>query len=204
MLKFNFCSLVVLAIISLSISCKNIDTTDYYHLPTYTESGAINVVVEIPAGTNHKIEFKADKGVFENDLEDGKTRVINFLPYPGNYGFIPSTYMDPDLGGDGDALDVLVIAESQPTKSVMEVNPIAVLLLRDNGALDSKIIAIPTRVEQQIIQANNFQDFMITHDAAKRLVETWFLNYKGQGEMQFIAWKDEQYAQQEIEKWLVK
>ena len=84
---------------------------DFENLPTYTEQG-INVVVEIPAGTNHKIEFDKKNKKFVVDQKNGKDRIIDFLPYPGNYGFIPSTYMDPAVGGDGDALDVLVIGES--------------------------------------------------------------------------------------------
>ena len=93
---------------------------DFQYLPTYTEQG-INVVVEIPAGTNHKIEYDKENKEFVVDQKNGKDRIIDFLPYPGNYGFIPSTYMDPAIGGDGDALDVLVIGESVPTGTVIPV-----------------------------------------------------------------------------------
>jgi inorganic pyrophosphatase len=31
--------------------------------------------------------------------------------YPGNYGVIPRTLLPGELGGDGDALDVLVLGE---------------------------------------------------------------------------------------------
>lgn len=186
------------------LACQNIQQEpDYYQLPATTKQG-VNVVVEIPAGTNHKIEFNPKTNTFANDKINGKIRVINFLPYPGNYGFIPSTYMDPKQGGDGDALDILVIGESQATKTVIEVLPIAVLLLKDKGELDSKIIAIPVDSTQQIIQVVNFQDFLIKYDAAKRMIEDWFLNYKGYGVMELIGWRDEQYARQEIEKWRIK
>lgn len=198
--------ILLLSILIGCAACKNINLQqepDYYNLPTETEKG-INVVVEIPAGTNHKIEFNTKTKTFENDKIDGKIRVIKFLPYIGNYGFIPSTYMDPERGGDGDALDILVIGESQPTKTVQEVLPIGVLLLKDKGELDSKIIAVPADPNQQVIAVDSFQDFMIEYDAAKRMIEDWFLNYKGYGVMELIAWKDEQYARQEIEKWKVK
>lgn len=185
-------------------SCKGFQQEpDYYNLPTATKTG-VNVVVEIPAGTNHKIEFNPETKTFENDKINGEIRVIKFLPYIGNYGFIPSTYMDPERGGDGDALDILVIGESQPTKAVVEVIPIGVLLLKDKGELDSKIIAVPADSTQQVIQVDNFQDFIIEFDAAKRMVEDWFLNYKGYGVMELIGWRDEQYARKEIEKWRVE
>ncbi len=193
-------------VLILFFSCKNIKVQvepDYYNLPTETEKG-INVVVEIPAGTNHKIEYNPKTKTFENDKIDGKIRIIKFLPYIGNYGFIPSTYMDPKRGGDGDALDILVIGESQASKTVIEVLPIGVLLLKDKGELDSKIIAIPSDTKHQVIAVKSFQEFLVKYDAAKRMIEDWFLNYKGDGEMELIGWRDEQYARQEVEKWKVK
>ena len=44
----------------------------------------------------------------EKDYKDGKERIIQFLPYPGNYGFIPET-----LAGDGDPIDVIDLDESE-------------------------------------------------------------------------------------------
>ena len=47
-------------------------------------------------------------------------RIVNFLPYPANYGFIPSTFMDKKKGGDGDALDILLISEHMVTGTVVD------------------------------------------------------------------------------------
>lgn len=198
-MKLSFFLCVFLAFLT---ACSPTGNTDYKSLAAKVDKG-INVVVEIPAGTNHKIEYQTDKGTFENDLIDGKTRVIDFLPYPGNYGFIPSTFMDPERGGDGDALDVLVIGESQETGSVMQALPIGVLLLKDKGELDSKIIAVPLDPSQRTMEIDDFQDLLIEYDAAKRIIEAWFLNYKGFGVMELIRWQDEEYAWNEIEKWEV-
>jgi inorganic pyrophosphatase len=184
-------------------ACQQPIATDYKALPAMTENG-VNVVVEIPAGTNHKIEYQPRQGRFENDIENGKDRVIQFLPYPGNYGFIPSTLMDEARGGDGDALDILVLGESVPTGEVISVKPIAVLELLDDGEIDSKLIAIPADTSLQVLPAQNFQDFLIQYDAAKRIIESWFLNYKGFGAMQLVGWKDEQAAMAEIKKWAIQ
>lgn len=182
-------------------ACKDTPKdTQVLSLPALTENG-INVVVEIPAGTNHKVEYQKDKGTFENDIENGKERIIRFLPYPGNYGFIPSTDMSKALGGDGDALDVLVIGESQATGTVLEAKPIGILELKDGGELDSKIIAIPLDSTLQTFPAQNFQQLLIEYDAAKHIIETWFLNYKGFGKMELIGWKDEKAALQTIRDW---
>ncbi|HMQ48028.1 MAG TPA: inorganic diphosphatase [Saprospiraceae bacterium] len=202
-MRFAFLFWILLGLFSCKQYNTNTAVKDYQQLPTFTENG-IQVVVEIPAGTNHKIEYDKQSHQFLNDQVDGQDRVIDFLPYPGNYGFIPSTYMDPERGGDGDALDILVIGEAQPTGSVVEAIPIAVLLLKDEGEIDSKIIAIPADSTQQVIRAKDFTTFSIEFDGAKYIVENWFLYYKGLGVMEYLGWKDEHYAWEEIRKWAVK
>ncbi len=168
-----------------------------------TEKG-YNAVIEIPAGTNHKIEVNKNSGTFEVDREDGRERVIDFLPYPGNYGFIPGTLMDKARGGDGDALDVLVIAESVPTGQAIEIQPIAALQLLDQGELDTKIIAVPTDSSLQVMHAVDFESFLLEYNMAMNIIQDWFLNYKGLGKMELQGWKDELYAKAEIEKWMLK
>ena len=180
------------------------NTPNYLALSAFSETNQVQMVVEIPAGTNHKIEFNKTTQQFENDVENGKTRIINFLPYPGNYGFIPGTHMDPARGGDGDALDIILISESLETGTVIEVRPIAAMLLIDNGELDTKLVAVPIDSAQQVFQVADYQSFMINNDPARRILEDWFLNYKGFGEMQLAGWRDEHYAMGEIRKWLKK
>jgi len=184
----------------LVLGCKSEKSVDYVNSPTYTENG-INAIIEIPAGTNHKIEFNYDTGQFENDQKNGKDRVIDFLPYPGNYGYIPSTYMDPEKGGDGDALDVLVIGESVTTGKMIDVIPIATLQLLDGGEIDNKIIAVPTDSSLQVIQATDFQTFAVKYSMAQNIIQNWFLNYKGVGEMELVGWRDETFTDLDIKKW---
>ena len=150
---------------------------------------------------HQKIEYQKTEKKFQNDVKDGQPRVIAFLSYPGNYGFIPGTFMDPVQGGDGDALDILVLCESLETGTVVEVKPIATLLLRDANELDTKIIAVPIDPELQVFPIENVQDFMIHQDAARRIIETWLLNYNPDDESSLIRWEDDQYALQEIKKW---
>ena len=183
-------------------SCQS-ESGDIYHAPAITDTGAINAVIEIPAGTNQKIEFNPENEQFEIDQLEGKDRIIDFLPYPANYGFIPSTLMDPERGGDGDALDVLVIAAAQPTGTLMAIRPIAVLNLIDNGEIDTKIIAVPADTSLQVIQVANFEDFLIKYNAGMRIIETWFLNYKGLGVTRLKSWENEHQALMEIKKWQI-
>lgn len=195
-------SFAIVFILFLSSCNAPLTKTDYYHLPTFTDTG-VNMIVEIPAGTNLKYEFDADTKDFAVEQINGKPRVVDFLPYPGNYGFIPSTYMDPERGGDGDPLDVILMSAAQPTGTVISIKPIGMLELIDGGELDTKLIAIPADTSLQVIQPRDFQDFLIRYDGARRIIETWFLQYKGIGQTKMKAWQDEKAAMAEIRKWAV-
>lgn len=172
-------------------------------LPALTGEG-FQVVVEIPAGTNKKLEYQKDGKNFRAEMIDGQERRIHFLPYPGNYGFIPSTLMDADRGGDGDPLDVLLISESLPTGSLVEAIPIGTLQLTDRGELDTKIIAVPLDSSLRVFPVSNFQELLLDYDPAKRIIEEWFLYYKGYGITELVGWEDEAFAWREIQKWTVE
>ncbi len=175
-------------------------TMDPYTLPSI-DGEALNVVVEIPAGTNHKIEYHPGEGYVNDTLLTGEDRIIQFLPYPGNYGFVPSTLMTRERGGDGDALDVLVIGESVATGTQLRARPIGALLLRDRGEIDTKIIAVPADSAARVLPVTTFLDFSLGNDAAKQIIETWFLNYKGRNQTELLRWEDESYAWREVRRW---
>src|SRR6218665_847001 len=96
----------------------------------------VNVIVEVPVG-GHPIKYEMDK-------EAGALVVDRFLytpmTYPGNYGFIPHT-----LSEDGDPIDVLV-ANTRPIVpgAGINVRPIGVLMMEDEGGGDEKILAVPS------------------------------------------------------------
>ena len=86
---------------------------------------------------------KASKNKYELDKETGLLMLDRVLftstHYPQNYGFIPRTYAK-----DYDPLDVLVLcSESILPMSLVDCKPIGVLIMKDNGLFDEKIIAVP-------------------------------------------------------------
>lgn len=157
-------------------------------------SNNYTAIVEIPAGTNKKYEYNYSTKAFEIEIINGLERTINYLPYPGNYGFISNTHMDPEIGGDGDALDVLIISESIQKGKKIEISPVAILKLLDSGQEDHKIIAN---------LRNNKMNFSKDSlpNSVKTIIQTWFCNYKGPNKMEFIGWGDKLDAINEIEKW---
>ena len=98
------------------------------------DRGIINVVIEIPAGSNHKIEWDRKNAVMKLD----RVEPVTFAK-PTNYGFIPQT-----LDEDGDELDALIITETPlPTGIYMEAKVIGVMKFVDDGEVDDKVVVVP-------------------------------------------------------------
>ncbi|WP_418501958.1 inorganic diphosphatase [Flagellimonas sp.] len=188
--------------IATLLSCDG--PKSFYSLPTFVTEGTFNTVIEIPAGTNKKIEYDAKGNVFKVDEKNGAERIVQFLPYPANYGFIPSTLSDIRTGGDGDALDVLVLAEALDTGTIMECIPIGMLKLLDDGEEDHKIIAIPLETKKRVIDARNFAELSKNYPAIIKIIELWFLNYNKDDLAEVKGWGDEMEALKEIENQLKK
>lgn len=196
--------LIILSLCVLWISCDNNPNSNPLKSTTNEIDGLL-AIVEIPAGTNKKLEYdKESRKIVADTIEGGKDRMIDFLPYPGNYGYIPSTMMEESKGGDGDALDVLVLGESLETGTKIEIIPIAVLLLKDNGVEDSKIIAVPSKKELQVMKLKDFATFITEYNAVQMIIQQWFLNYKGFGKMEMTGWRDEKFAKAYIEQWKIE
>jgi len=183
-------SAIILQLILALSSCGNSKNKAIQNNEPYL------AIIEIPAGTNKKFEYNYDSKSFECEKINGEDRIVNYLPYPGNYGYILNTFMDPKLGGDGDALDVLVIDESITQGSRVNIQPLAILKLLDNGKEDHKIIAISTKSK-----INRFNNGI--PKSAKEIISTWFCNYKDKNIMKFQEWGGKEQAIKEIKKWKV-
>ena len=137
----------------------------------------VNMVVEIPAGSREKWEVNKESGLIERDSLNGQPRTINYLGYPGNYGFIPQTLLPKSAGGDGDPLDILVIGDAQEKGTVLRCKIIGVLKLLDNGEQDDKLIA---QSENSVFDSiSTIEDLQNNFPGMLEIIETWFINYKG-------------------------
>lgn len=102
--------------------------------PGDVDGGIINVVVEIPTGSSHKIEWNRDLAVMQLDRVDPQ-----IFAKPTNYGFIPQT-----LDEDGDELDALIITDEPLTTGIfLEARVIGVLKFVDDDEVDDKVIVVP-------------------------------------------------------------
>jgi len=125
----------------------------------------INVIVEIPKGSQNKYEFDKETGVFMLD------RVL-FSPihYPGDYGIIPQT-----LGEDGDPLDALVLV-TYPTYPgiLIKSRPIGVLRMQDDGENDEKVLCVPA----DDVRLTSLTDITNVHEAVRQEIAHFFEVYK--------------------------
>lgn len=160
------------------------------------ENGEINVVVEIPTGSNHKIEWDRKNACFMLD----RIEPIAFAK-PCNYGFIPQT-----LDEDGDELDVLLITDQPLTTGIYtQAKVLGVMKFVDDGEVDDKIIAVVAD------DRNSGDAIKSLEDLPKRLIEQiefHFNHYKdlkkpGTTEVKEFAGSDEakKVIKDSIDRW---
>lgn len=120
------------------------------------ENGEINVVVEIPTGSNQKIEWDRKNACFMLD----RIEPMAFAK-PTNYGFIPQT-----LDEDGDELDVLLVTDQPLTTGIYtKARVLGVMKFVDDGEVDDKIIAVVAD------NRDNGDAIQTLEDLPKRLIE---------------------------------
>lgn len=125
----------------------------------------MNVIIEIPRGSQNKYEIDKKTGLIALD------RVLHTAQtYPFDYGFVPQTLWD-----DGDALDVILLTTNPLAPGVLvRARPIAILPMVDGGDPDEKIIAVPASDPR-------FNDTKDLADLNKHLLKEiahFFLTYK--------------------------
>ncbi len=126
----------------------------------------LNVVIEIPYGSNIKYELDKESGAVVVDRV-----VYGAMFYPANYGFVPNT-----LSKDGDPADVLVLNEYPlQAGSVIKVRLIGVLMMEDESGMDEKLLAVPvSKIDPRYDGIRNLQDLpKITLDRIKNFFETY-------------------------------
>ena len=152
----------------------------------------VNVVIEIPKGSNVKYEYREDSDMIEVD------RVLfTAMTYPFNYGFVPGT-----MGGDNDPLDIVVISSASfSTGTFVQARPIGVLLTKDEEGVDSKVIAVPIgKVDPEYADVNDISDLS---DALKKKIGHFYSYYKSIEPGKWVevtGWKGAAEAKAEVKK----
>lgn len=127
----------------------------------------INVVIEIPQGSQVKYEVDKDSGAVFVDRF-----LFTPMAYPAAYGFIPGTLAD-----DGDPADALVLAPAPVVPgAVIRCRPIGMLQMEDESGQDEKIICVPhDKIHTQFSNIQAVEDLPAITRAA---IEHFFTRYK--------------------------
>ena len=164
--------------------------------PGDVDGGVINVVVEIPAGSSHKIEWNRDLAVMQLDRVEPA-----IFAKPTHYGFIPQT-----LDEDGDELDALIITDQPlPTGIFLEAKVIGVMKFVDDDEVDDKVVVVPADDRSTGNAINSLADIpkqkidQITHHF------THYKDLKKPGSTVVKGWGDVEEAKaiihESIERW---
>ena len=136
-------------------------------------------VIEIQAGDNLKREiFKKNGKLKIEKIDNELPRKIKYLPYPFNYGILPQTILVVEEGGDGDALDVIVLGEKLKREVVVEIKILGSINFIDSGENDLKIIAINLK-DTTFKNINSLEDIELQYPGIVEIIKIWFTNYKG-------------------------
>ncbi|HEU5487443.1 MAG TPA: inorganic diphosphatase [Candidatus Nitrosotalea sp.] len=147
----------------------------------------INVIVEIPKGSQNKYEYDKKRGVIKLD------RVL-FSPffYPGEYGIIPQTFAE-----DGDPMDALVLVTNPTYPGVLiEARPIGMLRMKDGGEMDDKILC----VAKDDVRFNNLTDISGLDKHYLKEIGHFFEVYKQlEGKkVEILGWKNAASARKAV------
>jgi inorganic pyrophosphatase len=163
--------------------------------PALNPDGTVNVVVEIPAGTQAKWEVNATlpdgskptDGKLRWEFKNGEPRVVDYLSYPANYGLIPGT-----CSGDGDALDIILIGDALPRGAIIKARHIGVLRMLDNSEQDDKLIGVYPGSHFYTLQ--DLEELNQHYPGVTDILAIWFCNYKGSAVIKLQSWGNRQIA----------
>ena len=189
-LKFFLLFYLIFSVTSYSVEnetkSKIVGEKNFLHeIETFNTDGSINVVIEIPAGENDKWEVSKQDGSLRRERSNNSFRVIKYLPYISNYGFIPKTLQPMNMDGDGDPVDVILLGKRYERGVIVRSKVLGVMIMTDAGKIDNKVVAIP--IDSKIFfheKINSLNDLKRNYPGVLEILKIWFKNYKRTGQVE--------------------
>lgn len=177
-----------------NIHQKETDSINYLHdIAAFTSDSLIQVVIEIPAGTNQKWEVNKETGQIEWErVTPDSMRIIDYLAYPANYGFVPQTLLSKDAGGDGDPVDVFVLGPSIAREQIVKVRIVGIIHMLDAHESDSKLLAVSA--DKNGLNVGSFEMLVNNYSGIVDILQIWLSHYKGAGRVEMLSVQDEKHA----------
>jgi inorganic pyrophosphatase len=113
---------------------------NFFYLPSFTDDGDVQVVVETPRGSRAKFAYDPKLETFALSKS-----LLTGLTYPHDWGFVPSTKAD-----DGDPLDIMVIHDAATFPGmIVACRVIGILQIKQKSKKKSerndRLFAVPRR-----------------------------------------------------------
>jgi len=145
----------------------------FHDIPLWAdkEKGIANMLVEIPKGTQPKLEINKEElfNPIKQDVKNGKLRIVAYK-YPFNYGAFPQTWENPSFvhpdtkaKGDNDPVDVVELSSQVgATGEVRQVKILGTYAMIDEGETDWKIVVIDVKdpLAAQLNDASDIEKVM--------------------------------------------
>lgn len=155
------------------------------------DGGVLNVVSEIPQGSQLKIEWDRSTATFTLDRVEPA-----IFAKPCGYGFIPQT-----LDEDGDELDVLIVcSESLPTGVWTKARIVGIMNFEDDGEMDHKVVVVPADDRHNGDAIQTLDDL---GSQWQKMIEHHFNHYKDlkkPGSTKVLGWGDAEAAKSTIKE----
>jgi len=168
---------------------------NFMNLPSFTEDGDVNVVIETPRGSRAKFAYEPKLKTFTLS----KSLLVG-LTYPHDWGFVPSTKAD-----DGDPLDIMVVHDAATFPGiVLTCRIIGILQIKQKGKGKGKVerndrlFAVPRKshFEQALRDVRDLSK-PIQEELEKFFIATDELEGK---KLEIIGWKGPKVALKAIKQ----
>jgi inorganic pyrophosphatase len=141
------------------------------HLWSDKANAVAHMVVEIPKGSNPKLEISKDLFLnpIKQDVKNGKLRYVAYK-YPFNYGALPQTWENPSFvhpdtkaKGDNDPVDAVELSSAAAkTGDIKKVKILGTYAMIDEGETDWKVVCIDVNdpLAEKINDVEDIEKFM--------------------------------------------
>lgn len=171
-------------------------------MPPHSADGphAIDALIECPAGTVVKRAWDPRTGKVRVKRAHGRAVRYHHLPFPANFGCFPGTRVTDASGGDGDPLDVFVLCEALPAGTRLAVEPIGLLRISDEHAINDRVIALPRDRHLRVLDVHHVRDLP---SGVVDILRRWLLHHDPDKPVRIKRLKGPKAAWRSVERWRV-
>jgi inorganic pyrophosphatase len=182
---------------ALFFACKENKTL--YELSPVSENGIHHALISIPAGTVELYQYDPAAGVFKVKNDGKKDESVDYLPFPVNYGFLPSTFKDSGSKDINDPLNVFIVSPTFSKTTLIEIQPLgSAIYISGSGDEIVVPVVVPSDPQFRSLDVSDYSTFM-QYPEAMSSIESFYRYWKKDDNLTFTKWQDDIWTQEYIE-----